>query len=612
MLKTLRAKLVFVMILVCTLPLVGFGVATVLRYVYTMDEAAQAILAGKHEGLINTLRARHDALLAHATSLAMSPTLLTGNNTAILDLLTRTRADLANVASITLTDAQGVSNLNTANAVLDLSAQEHVQGALRGVPSSAIRKSAIDGSLVWVFAAPVRNQRNAIVGAVTIATPLATDPYLPLSHFEHTGERYLVNREGLFVTASRFVEQAPLALQASAPALERFAPGAEGKFFGRYINYQGLDVFGKMELVPGLNLVVVAEVGVREIRADAMSVVWFMAIAFPFLIAAASIGAWVYASRLTSRLVPVVKGVQAVAGGDLTYAYTAGNDTDELGDLSRAFAQMIGDLRTMISGAQAASFALAEKSGLISGSIKEVAAGNDSQAGITQEISRTLEQLAAATEEIAANAQSATAASSNARTAAAEGTARVGNSINSLKTVQESVLALSTVSKQIGGIVSAIDDISDQTNLLALNAAIEAARAGEHGRGFAVVADAVRSLAEQSRQSTKEITKLIASIQGQIDGAVTISTQGAAGAKSAQEALEIIVAQINNIALMVEGISAAGEEQAAAANEVSASMENLGAITEEVAASSQESATAGQQLSELAKSLYTAATKFRT
>ncbi|MBT9152175.1 MAG: Methyl-accepting chemotaxis protein McpQ [Firmicutes bacterium] len=325
----------------------------------------------------------------------------------------------------------------------------------------------------------------------------------------------------------------------------------------------------------------------------------------------ALLGVILYAVKyLVTPITRICSEMRRLAEGDLTSTYK-GRGTDEFGQLSHAVEATIANLRATITAAQASSLSVAEKAVHISSSIKEVAAGNDSQANITQEISRTLEQLAAATEEIAANAQGAANASANARLAASEGTQKVGNSINSLKTVQESVLSLSTVSKQIGGIVSAIDDISDQTNLLALNAAIEAARAGEHGRGFAVVADAVRSLAEQSRQSTKEITKLIAAIQGQIDQAVNTSTQGAEGAKSAREALENIVTQIGNIAGMVEGISAAGQEQAAAANEVAASMENLGAITEEVAASSQESAVAGQQLSELARNLQSVAAKFR-
>nr|WP_198507850.1 globin-coupled sensor protein [Bacillus sp. FJAT-45037] len=78
------------------------------------------------------------------------------------------------------------------------------------------------------------------------------------------------------------------------------------------------------------------------------------------------------------------------------------------------------------------------------------------------------------------------------------------------QTIQEAD-KLKQISDDINNMVKEIESVSDQTNLLALNASIEAARAGEHGKGFSVVASEVRKLAEQSKDMSNSISKLITS-----------------------------------------------------------------------------------------------------
>ena len=78
------------------------------------------------------------------------------------------------------------------------------------------------------------------------------------------------------------------------------------------------------------------------------------------------------------------------------------------------------------------------------------------------------------------------------------------------------VRELGTVTRQITGFISSIQEIADLTNLISLNAAIEAARAGAEGKGFAVVADEVRDLASQSAEAARDAGRLVTAISERV------------------------------------------------------------------------------------------------
>ena len=119
---------------------------------------------------------------------------------------------------------------------------------------------------------------------------------------------------------------------------------------------------------------------------------------------------------------------------------------------------------------------------------------------------------------------------------------------------------LNTSSKDIGKVVSVIQDLAEQTNLLALNATIEAARAGESGRGFAVVASEVKELAQQTAKATQSIRASVLEIQNKISDVVGSINGIHAGVSQVSTANNSIAASVEEQSVLMKGMSSTADE----------------------------------------------------
>lgn len=163
------------------------------------------------------------------------------------------------------------------------------------------------------------------------------------------------------------------------------------------------------------------------------------------------------------------------------------------------------------------------------------------------------------------------------------------------KDVNESMARLQSKTQEVAEIAKMILGISSQTNLLALNASIESARAGEAGRGFAVVADQIRQLAEQTKQSTEEITAIVNELNQNADAVVESvgrSVDAAAIQNEKIDAAAVAFSKLNeNMVVLIEGINAIDsqiDDLAVSNNRIVDNIAQLSATTEEVTASAEQ------------------------
>ena len=243
---------------------------------------------------------------------------------------------------------------------------------------------------------------------------------------------------------------------------------------------------------------------------------------------------------------------------------------DELSDMSTAMHGMVNKLSAMVASVRS-------NSALVAHAGASLVNGNRALSDRTEQQAANLEQTAASVEELASTV------GDNARTALqSDATARgvrdvAEHGAQAMTEAIGSVEAIQTSTRRMDEIVGVIDGLAFQTNILALNAAVEAARAGESGRGFAVVAGEVRTLAQRSAASAKEIRQLIGASSAQV-------ATGVLQIRSAGDNIVQIVDGIRGVAGSLSQLSASSVEQSASLTEITSAVRQLDEITQQNAA----------------------------
>jgi len=326
---------------------------------------------------------------------------------------------------------------------------------------------------------------------------------------------------------------------------------------------------------------------------------------------------------MQSSVMKLLEEISGLADGDLTVR--AEVTEDFTGAIADSFNNMAEELSQVVKNVKSSTLQLSTTSHDVSVSTESLAEASEMQAVQVSDAIAAINAMATSIRQVAESASQSTQVSEQASKNASDGAEAVRNTNAAMDAIREhvqetarTIKRLGESSQEIGNIVQLINDIADRTSILALNASIQAAMAGEAGRGFAVVAEEVQRLAERSTNATQQIDTLIKNIQGEINEAGTSMEEsiqrvvdGSELADNAYTRLQEIENVSNQLAELIQSISASSEKQAKTSDDIAKTMKEVGEISTHTSSASRQTALSMQNLAETSEQLSVSVEAFR-
>jgi methyl-accepting chemotaxis protein len=240
----------------------------------------------------------------------------------------------------------------------------------------------------------------------------------------------------------------------------------------------------------------------------------------------------IFSKSILERLNNLSNAAREVSNGDLSKEIEI-KSLDEIRDLEEIFSTMVNQLRLLLFDMKSVSIKihetnsilirlakkLLESSNDIDSTAKSIATSSAEQTQIVHKITQKLERGIKVMDEIVKQSSNTISKVDEAIQKTQRGETNARETLNHLELVlkqmgdyAQAVSRLPDKVEKIKVITNVMETIAQKTDLLSLNASIEATRAGESGKGFAIVAEEIRNMAENSKQSSRTITKLVENI----------------------------------------------------------------------------------------------------
>lgn len=336
-------------------------------------------------------------------------------------------------------------------------------------------------------------------------------------------------------------------------------------------------------------------------------------------IALAVLFAFIIGENIVRPIKQLVANLEEIANGNLQKRAIDSKRRDEIGMLIRAFEsfldrfrEQISEINKMVLHLAASANEMSATSAQLGSSASETAASVMETATTTEEIRQVAQTTKDLAGTVTASSDQSYALSKESMTAILQMGENVQKIKSQMDNISQSLLNLSEQSQMIAEITAAVDEIAEQSNLLAVNAAIEAAKAGEQGKGFAVVAQEVKSLADQSKQSTRQVRKILTDIQKATSGALMAveqgnkeMLQGADKMNQVDASMRAIAESLSKSVQLVQQIAYAVEQQFTGIDQINSAMNN-------VKTASAQNADAARNLEQVAASISDSGNKLKS